>query len=85
MWWSVRIWRRWRVEEYLRTKAPHKHAILVLNEIDLVVGPIVGKSSVMNTLRGKKVAPVTSIPGETKIWQCITLTKRIYKCLLSSS
>ncbi|XP_065911667.1 uncharacterized protein [Dysidea avara] len=40
--------------------------------------PNVGKSSVINTLRSKKVCSVAPIAGETKVWQYITLTKRIY-------
>lgn len=40
--------------------------------------PNVGKSSVINTLRSKKVCSVAPIPGETKVWQYITLMKRIY-------
>jgi nuclear GTP-binding protein len=40
--------------------------------------PNVGKSSVINTLRKKKVCNVAPIPGETKVWQYITLFKRIY-------
>ncbi|MDP2439594.1 MAG: GTPase, partial [archaeon] len=40
--------------------------------------PNVGKSSVINTLRKKQVCKVASIPGETKVWQYITLFKRIY-------
>ncbi|KAL2944233.1 Nuclear/nucleolar GTPase 2 [Bienertia sinuspersici] len=40
--------------------------------------PNVGKSSVINTLRTKSVCKVAPIPGETKVWQYITLTKRIY-------
>ncbi|CAN8321621.1 unnamed protein product [Cochlearia groenlandica] len=39
--------------------------------------PNVGKSSVINTLRTKTVCKVAPIPGETKVWQYITLTKRI--------
>ncbi|GAQ91582.1 Nucleolar GTP-binding protein 2 [Klebsormidium nitens] len=39
--------------------------------------PNVGKSSVINTLRTKKVCKVAPIPGETKVWQYITLMKRI--------
>ncbi|KAI1137379.1 nucleolar GTP-binding protein [Hypoxylon sp. FL0543] len=122
------------VEKYLKTEAPHKHLIFVLNKTDLVptsvaaawvrqlsteyptlafhssitnpfgkgsliqllrqfsqlhsdrkqisVGligyPNVGKSSIINTLRKKKVAKVAPIPGETKVWQYITLMKRIY-------
>ncbi|KAH8741019.1 hypothetical protein FG386_002565 [Cryptosporidium ryanae] len=40
--------------------------------------PNVGKSSIINTLRGSKVCKVAPIPGETKIWQYIHLTHRIY-------
>ncbi|KAG0025228.1 GTPase required for pre-60S ribosomal subunit nuclear export and maturation [Podila clonocystis] len=40
--------------------------------------PNTGKSSIINTLRGKKVCNVAPIPGETKVWQYITLMKRIY-------
>jgi len=40
--------------------------------------PNVGKSSVINTLRQKKVCKVAPIPGETKVWQYITLFKRIF-------
>ena len=40
--------------------------------------PNVGKSSVINTLRSKKVCNVAPIAGETKVWQYITLMKRIY-------
>jgi nuclear GTP-binding protein len=39
--------------------------------------PNVGKSSVINTLRAKKVCKTAPVPGETKIWQYITLTKKI--------
>jgi len=40
--------------------------------------PNVGKSSVINTLRSKKVCKVAPLPGETKVWQYITLFKRIF-------
>ncbi|KAJ3039664.1 GTPase required for pre-60S ribosomal subunit nuclear export and maturation [Rhizophlyctis rosea] len=40
--------------------------------------PNVGKSSIINTLRSRKVCNVAPIPGETKVWQYITLMKRIY-------
>lgn len=39
--------------------------------------PNVGKSSVINTLRKKQVCKVAPVPGETKVWQYISLTKRI--------
>jgi len=40
--------------------------------------PNVGKSSIINTLRAKKVCKVAPIPGETKVWQYVTLFKRIF-------
>lgn len=40
--------------------------------------PNVGKSSVINSLRSKKVCKTAPIPGETKVWQYITLFKRVY-------
>ncbi|XP_049677168.1 nucleolar GTP-binding protein 2 isoform X2 [Accipiter gentilis] len=40
--------------------------------------PNVGKSSVINTLRSKKVCSVAPIAGETKVWQYITLMRRIF-------
>lgn len=39
--------------------------------------PNVGKSSIINTLRSKKVCKVAPIPGETKIWQYIAMTRKI--------
>lgn len=43
-----------------------------------VVGyPNCGKSSVINTLISKKSCKVAPVPGETKIWQYITLFKRV--------
>ncbi|KAL9061110.1 MAG: hypothetical protein Q9162_000255 [Coniocarpon cinnabarinum] len=122
------------VEKYMKTEAPHKHLLLILNKCDLVptkvaatwvkhlstshptlafhsslknpfgkgslisllrqfsalhknrhqisVGligyPNTGKSSLINTLRSKRVCKTAPIPGETKVWQYITLMKRIY-------
>ncbi|XP_026857345.2 nucleolar GTP-binding protein 2 isoform X1 [Electrophorus electricus] len=40
--------------------------------------PNVGKSSVINTLRAKKVCRVAPLAGETKVWQYITLMRRIF-------
>ena len=39
---------------------------------------VIGKSSVINTLISKKSCKVAPIPGETKIWQYITLFRNIY-------
>lgn len=43
-----------------------------------VIGfPNVGKSSVINVLMGTKCCKAAPVPGETKVWQYIALTKRI--------
>ncbi|KAK7695226.1 hypothetical protein QCA50_002416 [Cerrena zonata] len=46
--------------------------------VGLIGYPNVGKSSVINTIKSSKVCTVAPVPGETKVWQYITLTKRIY-------
>jgi nuclear GTP-binding protein len=122
------------VENYIKTKAVHKHLVIVINKCDLVpswvtkkwmkiisstfpvvafhasitnsfgkgtlinllrqfsvlhadkrqisVGvigyPNTGKSSVINTLLGNKSCKTAPVPGETKIWQYVTLMRRIY-------
>lgn len=44
-----------------------------------VIGyPNCGKSSVINTLMGKKCCKAAPVPGETKVWQYVTLMKRIF-------
>ena len=44
-----------------------------------VIGyPNSGKSSVINSLMGRKCCKVAPIPGETKVWQYIALMKRIF-------
>lgn len=48
--------------------------------VGMIGYPNVGKSSVINTLKRKKVCKSAPIPGETRIWQYIALTKRIYLC-----
>ncbi|XP_023349392.1 nucleolar GTP-binding protein 2, partial [Eurytemora carolleeae] len=40
--------------------------------------PNTGKSSVINALRNKKVCKTAPIAGETKVWQYITLMRKIY-------
>lgn len=46
--------------------------------IGLIGYPNVGKSSVINTLRAKQVCKAAPIPGETKVWQYVALTRRVY-------
>jgi len=45
--------------------------------VGMVGFPNVGKSSIINTLRNKKVCSSAPVAGETKIWQYVTLTKNI--------
>jgi nuclear GTP-binding protein len=45
--------------------------------VGIIGYPNVGKSSVINCLVSKKSCKVAPIPGETKIWQYVTLFKRI--------
>lgn len=40
--------------------------------------PNTGKSSIINTLKKKKVCSVAPVPGETKVWQYISLMRRIF-------
>jgi nuclear GTP-binding protein len=40
--------------------------------------PNTGKSSIINALRKKAVCSVAPIPGQTKVWQYVTLMNRIY-------
>lgn len=40
--------------------------------------PNVGKSSVINALRTKKVCGVAPLPGETRVWQYVALTRRVF-------
>jgi nuclear GTP-binding protein len=40
--------------------------------------PNVGKSSVVNALKGTNACKAAPVPGETKVWQYVALTKRIY-------
>jgi nuclear GTP-binding protein len=46
--------------------------------VGIIGYPNVGKSSLINTLVGRKSCKVAPVPGETKIWQYVTLMKRIY-------
>ncbi|CAL4148106.1 unnamed protein product, partial [Meganyctiphanes norvegica] len=46
--------------------------------VGLIGFPNVGKSSIINTLRSRKVCNVAPIAGETKVWQYVTLMRRIY-------
>ncbi|KAK8237793.1 NUC091 domain-containing protein [Phyllosticta capitalensis] len=46
--------------------------------VGMIGYPNTGKSSIINTLRKKKVCTTAPIPGETKVWQYVTLMKRIY-------
>eukprot|EP00617_Octactis_speculum_P018364 CAMPEP_0185772476 /NCGR_PEP_ID=MMETSP1174-20130828/69246_1 /TAXON_ID=35687 /ORGANISM="Dictyocha speculum, Strain CCMP1381" /LENGTH=558 /DNA_ID=CAMNT_0028458777 /DNA_START=13 /DNA_END=1689 /DNA_ORIENTATION=+ len=53
------------------------HADKKAISVGIVGYPNVGKSSIINTLRAKKVCKTAPVPGETKIWQYVSLMKRI--------
>ena len=55
----------------------HLHADAKQISVGVVGLPNVGKSSVINSLRAKAVCKVAPVPGETKVWQYITLTRRV--------
>jgi len=40
--------------------------------------PNVGKSSIINTLKQKQVCVAAPVPGQTKVWQYITLFRRVF-------
>jgi nuclear GTP-binding protein len=56
----------------------HLHSDKQQISVGFIGYPNVGKSSVINTLRRKKVCPVAPVPGETKVWRYITLFKKIF-------
>lgn len=52
--------------------------ILIYFSVGFIGYPNVGKSSIINTLKKKKVCKAAPIPGETKVWQYVTLMRKIY-------
>ncbi|XP_027557062.1 nucleolar GTP-binding protein 2 isoform X1 [Neopelma chrysocephalum] len=58
--------------------SPQLHSDKKQISVGFIGYPNVGKSSVINTLRSKKVCNVAPIAGETKVWQYITLMRRIF-------
>lgn len=40
--------------------------------------PNVGKSSVINTLKRRTACRAAPVPGETRVWQYVALTRRVY-------
>ncbi|TGZ55597.1 hypothetical protein CRM22_010360 [Opisthorchis felineus] len=46
--------------------------------VGIIGYPNVGKSSIINALRNKKVCKVAPLAGETKVWQYVTLMKSIF-------
>ncbi|KAF2286002.1 hypothetical protein GH714_009614 [Hevea brasiliensis] len=83
--------RCYHLEHHLKEHCKHKHMILLLNKCDLVPAwatkgwlrilskeyPTLAFHASINKSFGK-VCKVAPIPGETKVWQYITLTKRIF-------
>jgi nuclear GTP-binding protein len=54
------------------------HAASKQISVGFIGYPNTGKSSVINALRSKNVCKVAPIAGETKVWQYITLMKKVY-------
>ncbi|KAK6725813.1 hypothetical protein RB195_004249 [Necator americanus] len=52
--------------------------IVLFISVGFIGYPNVGKSSIVNTLRKKKVCKTAPIAGETKVWQYVMLMRRIY-------
>ena len=73
---------QWVLDSNIQVRLLRQFSSLHSDRKQISVGfigyPNTGKSSIINTLRKKKVCTVAPIPGETKIWQYITLMKRIY-------
>mmetsp|Transcript_25966 Transcript_25966/g.68097 ORF Transcript_25966/g.68097 Transcript_25966/m.68097 type:complete len:645 (-) Transcript_25966:171-2105(-) len=46
--------------------------------VGMVGYPNVGKSSVINTMKRKKVCNAAPTPGETKVWQYIAISQKLY-------
>ncbi|KAL9650036.1 hypothetical protein ABK040_003154 [Willaertia magna] len=46
--------------------------------VGLIGYPNVGKSSVINTLRKKKVCKAAPVPGQTRVWQYVALMRKIF-------
>ncbi|XP_012936495.1 nucleolar GTP-binding protein 2 isoform X2 [Aplysia californica] len=46
--------------------------------VGMIGYPNVGKSSIINALKSKKVCGVAPVPGETKVWQYVTLMNNIF-------
>lgn len=46
--------------------------------VGMIGYPNVGKSSVINTMKRKKVCKAAPVPGETKVWQYIAMSSKIY-------
>ena len=54
------------------------HAASKQISVGFIGYPNTGKSSVINALRSKKVCATAPIAGETKVWQYITLMRKVY-------
>ncbi|KAK2197877.1 bifunctional Nucleolar GTP-binding protein 2/Circularly permuted (CP)-type guanine nucleotide-binding (G) domain/Nucleolar GTP-binding protein 2 [Babesia duncani] len=61
------------LKQYSKLHMDRKHF-----SVGFIGFPNVGKSSVINTLKGKKNCKTAPIPGETRVWQYVCLTKRIH-------
>ncbi|PFH32465.1 putative nucleolar gtp-binding protein 2 [Besnoitia besnoiti] len=61
------------LRQYVQLMSDRKHV-----SVGFIGYPNVGKSSVINALRSKQVCRAAPIPGQTRVWQYVALTKRLY-------
>lgn len=61
------------LRQYSKLLKDRKHV-----SVGFVGYPNVGKSSVINTLCGNKSCKAAPVPGETRVWQYVSLTKRVH-------
>ena len=61
-----------------KPKISAKRVIRNAISVGIIGYPNAGKSSLINTLRHETVCKVAPIPGETKVWQYVMLTRSIY-------
>ncbi|KFG33417.1 putative nucleolar gtp-binding protein 2, partial [Toxoplasma gondii GAB2-2007-GAL-DOM2] len=61
------------LRQYVQLMSDRKHV-----SVGFIGYPNVGKSSIINALRSKQVCRAAPIPGETRVWQYVALTKRLY-------
>ena len=60
------FWRSLHMSLWIMSLSRHSYVVML---------PFLGKSSVINTLKRKTVCKAAPVPGETRVWQYIALTR----------